>query len=766
MTLAGPAGGSDVARLTAVIARQRRELDELRSRAAARAVVDLARGMLMEQLGCSPSEAREQLAHLSAEARTSITELAAQITGQPAAPDPPGQPAPQPREHPVSLAAEAAAAASGAPGIAAAILEEALAPVGSVAVALWVMEPDGWLELAGQAGFSPRDASRWRRIHPDMHGPVPRAARDGVESWWPAGNPVGGDTPLIGGWPGGARAVLPLRGSGQPPGAMEICWPGPLADFPPALRRQLGSLAEVCARAIGSEPAAASGAGDGDTTWLLGLLDALGDSVLVASAIRDDAGQVTDFRIDHLSDGFRDPAGRSAAELAGQSLLEAYPAAALAGGIYERGLQVLASGDPEHLPGEIITGQFPDVTVAPVLEVRIARLFDGVVITWRRADEAERLAAMLGHAQRLGRLGGWEENLLTGQVSWTEPTFALFGRQPGATVPLAELHTRVPEDDLPALQRFRDTLVREVKEAAAVFRVIRDNDASIRQVRAFAEPVTSPAGHLVAVRGAYQDVSADYHTQVAFAAARDQLADAEERAEEDRRLALRLQQAITPRSAQPVSVTGLDVVTRYRPSGPGTLVSGDWYDTALLPGKDVLLVVGDIAGHGLDAVTGMVTMRNCLRGLAVTGAGPARLLGWLNGVACLLADDIIATAVCGLYNPVSRALRWSSAGHLPPVLVRDGQARPLRLPQGLLLGADPGARYRGMRTQLRAGDTLLLFTDGLIERRQQPIDDALESLLAAASRPVADLAQYADHLLAHAAADTGDDACLLVVHVR
>jgi serine phosphatase RsbU (regulator of sigma subunit) len=261
-------------------------------------------------------------------------------------------------------------------------------------------------------------------------------------------------------------------------------------------------------------------------------------------------------------------------------------------------------------------------------------------------------------------------------------------------------------------------------------------------------------------------VSADYHTQVAFAATRDQLADTQERAEEERILALRLQQAITPRSAEPVEVAGLEIAARYRPAGPGNLVSGDWYDTVPLPGKDVLLVVGDIAGHGIDAVTGMVALRNCLRGLAITGASPGALLGWLNDVACHLTDGIVGTAVCGLYDPVSRALRWARAGHMPPVLVRDGVARELSLPEGVLLGVQSGARYQEVTTSLRPGDALLLFTDGLIERRHEAIDDSMNSLLRIASRPVDSIASYADHLLGNAPSDTGDDACLVAVHVR
>ena len=728
------AGNGEFARLSELIARQRRELDRMQSEAAARSVADLARGILMERLGCSAAEAQEQLAHLSAESGTSVPELAAQIasqaplagqgqlTGQASAS------AAEPAAGRLSLAGAAMETSPDAAGIAAALLEEALAPTGAVAVALWLTEPDGGLALASEAGFGTREASRWRRIHPDMRSLAQRAAHEGVEFWWPAGSPE--------------------------------------ADGTPPLRRQITALAEVCAQALGTRLAHGDLLADDRASWILGLLDGLLESAMFARCLRDAEGRLVDFLICHLSDGFRDPAGRSAADLGGRSLLEVYPAAALPGGLYDRAAAVLATGEPQHASGEVISMSLRHVAMAPVMEVRIVRLFDGVVIAWRRADEVERLAALLQHAQRLGHIGGWEENLLTGDVHWTDRTFALFGQQPGDPVSVADLHTRVPQDDIAGVERFRSTLLTEQRATAAVFRIIRSDDESVRQMRVFAEPVIDQAGTLVAVRGAYQDVSADYHTQVAFAATRDQLADTEERAEEDRVLALRLQQAITPRSAQPVDVAGLEIAARYRPAGPGNLVGGDWYDTVPLPSSEVLLVVGDVAGHGIDAVTGMVALRNCLRGLAITGAGPGPLLGWLNNVACHLTDGIIGTAVCGLYDPACRSLQWARAGHMPPVLVRDGAARELSLPEGVLLGVDADASYEEVTTSLLPGDALLLFTDGLIERRDEAIDDSMESLLRLASRPVGSVAHYADYLLNHAPSDTGDDACLVAVRVR
>jgi len=779
--------GADFTRLSELIARQRQELDGLQSAAAARSVVDLARGMLMERLGCSPAEAQEQLEHLSAESGTGLAELAAQITGQPsparasnghrvtAGPAAPAAPGQAVNGGPAGgLAAAAMETAADGSGIATALLEEALAATGVAAVAVWLAEPDGGLELAGQAGFAARDASRWRRIHPDLRTPALWAADDGTETWWPAGPPdepgppgtaATPRIPLLGGWPRGARAVLPLPGPGAPIGALEICWPGPLSGFSGPLRRQLIALAEVCAQAVGTRLRTGGLAADQRASWAFSLLDGLLGSAMYAKATRT-GGQVTDFLISYLSEGFTDPAGRPAADIAGRPLLEMYPGAALASGLFDQAVRVLASGRAERVSGAVFSTPVGDHTLTPMLEVRVTRLYDGVVIAWQRADELERLGGLLHQAQRLGRIGGWEENLLTGDVLWTERTYALFGRPPGDPLPIGQLTAHVPAEDQVAVHSFRSALLRDQRPAAAVFRIIRAEDGSVRQIRAFAEPIVDQAGTLIAVRGAYQDVSADYHTQVALAATRDQLADSEERAAEEHRLAVRLQQAITPQAAAPAEIPGLAVAARYRPAGPGNLVSGDWYDTAPLPSGDVLLVVGDIAGHGIDAVTGMVALRNCLRGLAITGAGPGALLGWLNSVACQLTDGIIGTVVCGLFRPADRTLRWARAGHLPPLLVRAGVASELELPLGVLVGADPASCYQELTTELVPGDALLLYTDGLVERRHEAIDDSLRSLRHLASRPVEDIGEFADHLLASSRADTSDDACLVAVRVR
>jgi serine phosphatase RsbU (regulator of sigma subunit) len=269
---------------------------------------------------------------------------------------------------------------------------------------------------------------------------------------------------------------------------------------------------------------------------------------------------------------------------------------------------------------------------------------------------------------------------------------------------------------------------------------------------------------VTALRGAFQDVSALYHTQVALAATRTQLADIEQRAAEEHELAIRLQRAIMP-GERHVDHDGLDIAVRYRPAEAGYLVAGDWYDTIEMPDGDLMLIVGDIAGHGIAAVTGMVTARNALRGLAATGAGPAELLRQLNYAACVFTKGITGTVVCVRYNPCTRVLRWARAGHLPPILVRDGVATVQPTPEGMLIGVTPDADYEELELQLRSGDALLLYTDGLIERRAASISDALAEFAAAAVPVGPDADSYAARILAGAGSDTGDDACLVAVRI-
>jgi hypothetical protein len=594
-------------------------------------------------------------------------------------------------------------------------------------------------------------------------------AATGADLWWESGPPRFDPVPAAAPWGRhAARAVFALRDrAGTLLGVAEAWWSAPRREFDARTRGRLTEVLAGFTDVLGLRLAYGPIGTVTPSPAVFTALAEIAGSVLLARPFRGAGGEITDFAIVYLSPGYADPAGRPAAELAALTLLEAYPASMSGDGLFARAERVLASGHAEHVPGLVSAplagGGRP---CPPIADLHAVPFFTGVLFTWRTPGEAERLAELLDHAQRLGSIGGWEEQLAAGTIRWTPSAFALFGLDPAQAepIPIAQLHSYAIAADRAPVRRFQESLLRQREPTVAVFRIVRPGDTAIRQIRIFAEPVVV-GEDLVALRGAFQDVSAHYHTQVALAATRDQLADSEQRAAEEHQLALRLQRAIMPPDQAPLDVAGVDVAVRYRPAEAGHLVGGDWYDAMLLPDKDLLLVVGDITGHGIDAVTGMVAARNALRGLAATGAGPAELLRHLNYAACHLTEGIAGTVICGRYSPRTRVLRWARAGHLPPVLVRDGAAETLPLPEGVLLGLDPEAGYEEARLQLRVGDTLLLFTDGLIERRSGSISDALREFTVTAAPAGPDAGTHANRILRSALSDTGDDACLVAVRI-
>jgi serine phosphatase RsbU (regulator of sigma subunit) len=233
----------------------------------------------------------------------------------------------------------------------------------------------------------------------------------------------------------------------------------------------------------------------------------------------------------------------------------------------------------------------------------------------------------------------------------------------------------------------------------------------------------------------------------------------------ERHVVLELQRAILPLHKHPFRLPGLRVAVRYLPASAGSQVGGDWYITAEMPGGHVLVALGDVAGHGLTAAAGMARLRGALAGLAITGAPPARLVGWLNDLVRHVGPEHTASVIAGYFDPASRVLTWAQAGHPPPVLIRGAWARPLDPPAGILLGAGT-ARYGTSTLSLVRGDVLLLYSDGLIERRYWSIDDGLAALTAAVRGRADPQGVIAAAVRALGSADAEDDTCLVALQVR
>ncbi len=224
--------------------------------------------------------------------------------------------------------------------------------------------------------------------------------------------------------------------------------------------------------------------------------------------------------------------------------------------------------------------------------------------------------------------------------------------------------------------------------------------------------------------------------------------------------------------ARPTSYPGVEIAASYQPAAEIAQVGGDWYDAFRAPDGSLALVVGDVAGHDERAAASMGQIRNMLRGVAHTRQGdPSVVLSQLDGAIAGVELPGVATAVLGELEPAgadgSMHLRWSNAGHPPPVLLEpDGAARLLETEPDLLLGLEVGTDRHDHRLDLLPGSFLLLYTDGLVERRGARLEDGLAWLLDQV-RGRADLSaeQLGDHLLGRLEGRAEDDVALLVVRI-
>ena len=229
--------------------------------------------------------------------------------------------------------------------------------------------------------------------------------------------------------------------------------------------------------------------------------------------------------------------------------------------------------------------------------------------------------------------------------------------------------------------------------------------------------------------------------------------------------ALHLQRALVAEPGRPHP--NLEIAGRYLPVGPRTLVGGDWFETVRLHFGRSLLVVGDVMGHGLDAAVDMNAYRSALRDVASTDLPPHRVLRQLDAVVAEDRARRPATCLLVQVDPARGAAGFASAGHLPPVVFRaDGSAEIVEVPVGPPLGTGVGG-YELVARQLAPSETLLLFTDGLVERRGEDIDVSLDRLAALSMPPRASPDQVVEEVLRRLdARHAEDDVAVLAARIR
>lgn len=233
-------------------------------------------------------------------------------------------------------------------------------------------------------------------------------------------------------------------------------------------------------------------------------------------------------------------------------------------------------------------------------------------------------------------------------------------------------------------------------------------------------------------------------------------------ASDDRRAAAALQRSLLPTGLP--RVPGIELAASYLP-GTGT-VGGDWYDVFVLPSGELGMVIGDVAGSGLSAAVVMGRMRSALRAYALQTSDPAEVLRRTDRKIQYFEGGSLATVLYAVVNSERTAVRISSAGHLPPAYAPpDGPAVIVPTEQDLLIGLDENAKRRSVHLDLERGSVFCCYTDGLVERHDEIIDDGIERLRKAiTARPAQKLAASIMRTLA-GREPRRDDTALLTLRV-
>ncbi|WP_414507059.1 SpoIIE family protein phosphatase [Streptomyces sp. NEAU-L66] len=232
----------------------------------------------------------------------------------------------------------------------------------------------------------------------------------------------------------------------------------------------------------------------------------------------------------------------------------------------------------------------------------------------------------------------------------------------------------------------------------------------------------------------------------------------------ERRTALTLQRHLM--NHRPPQPTAMEIAYRYQPAQAASEVGGDWFDAIPVAGDKTALVVGDVMGSGINAAATMGQLRTTARALADLDLDPAEVLRHLDHIAVGL-DPAFATCLYAVYDPHRMECRIAVAGHLPPIVVRpDRSPELLDLPTGAPLGVG-GVPFEQTTVPLSEDDQLVLYTDGLIETRDQPIDARLDTLLGLLAAPQHDLEGLCDRLLGALRDEHDhDDVALLIARVH
>ena len=378
----------------------------------------------------------------------------------------------------------------------------------------------------------------------------------------------------------------------------------------------------------------------------------------------------------------------------------------------------------------------------------------------RTRRQLERSRSLLAEAQRLARVGSWEIDLATGHAEFSDEYLRVMGRsrEELAGMAWADIVTLVvhPDD--------RDRVEQNLSSGDESgfhyeFRVVRSDGSEIL-VAVFGEAVLDEAGERAVLRGSVQDITERRAAEEALAMA---AANAEAAAREHS-IADALQRSLLPQKG--FDLDHLEVATYYRAGVEGTQVGGDWYDVIELGGGRTALVVGDVMGRGVRAAAVMGQLRSAVRAYARLDLPPADLLESLDGLVRELGEDHIVTCIYAVFDPADRCLRFANAGHLPPIIgVPGGECRIVDGEENPPLGVGP-FNLTQHEVDLESNARVVLYTDGLVERRGEDLGMGIENLAKHVATLIGPVDGVPEELVAAMLPEgPDDDVAILVARV-
>lgn len=356
-------------------------------------------------------------------------------------------------------------------------------------------------------------------------------------------------------------------------------------------------------------------------------------------------------------------------------------------------------------------------------------------------------------ALEAAKLGTWYWDEETGRTVWDARLEAMHGLAPGTFGGtfddwVASIH---PDDRTECVNRVAAAMD-EPGSYVLLHRTILP-DGSLHWLEGRGRVITDDTGHALGTIGVVLDVTQREERQAALAR---QIAD-------DHRLIQNVQRALLP--VRLPHIDGIELAARYE-AAPGSAIGGDWYAFVPLRGGRLGIAIGDVAGHGLPAVADMAHVQFSLRSLSYFHDDPAEVLAQLSELVRVFSPETMVTALYGALDPTTGRFEYALAGHFPPVICGPGSCELIDVRADPPLGL--GEQFHVHTLTLSANQTLLAFTDGILERRSEAITESLQRLTGTCERGPRQPEALCDHLMHEMFVDlpNDDDAAVVAARLR